>query len=81
MILIPSERLFALDGSGQRTSYDFDGLCEDLRDAFSRNGVCDMWLVNQFTLTVEERLRGDEPSLTEGEIASECPCACRVRLC
>ncbi len=70
MILIPSERLFALDGSGQRTSYDFDGLCEDLRDAFSRNGVCDMWLVNQFTLTVEERLRGDEPSLTEGEIDS-----------
>ena len=67
MILIPEQALFVLGEGGQRQSYDFAGLCADLRAAFEQNGVRDSWLVDQFTLTVEERLRGQSP-MTEGEI-------------
>ena len=67
MILIPEQALFVLGEGGQRQSYDFAGLCADLRAAFERNGVRDSWLVDQFTLTVEERLRGQSP-MTECEI-------------
>ena len=67
MILIPEQALFVLGEGGQRQSYDFAGLCADLRTAFERNGVRDSWLVDQFTLTVEERLRGKSP-MTESEI-------------
>ncbi|MBR6058262.1 MAG: hypothetical protein IKP58_08865 [Victivallales bacterium] len=67
MILIPEQVLFVLGEGGQRESYDFAGLCADLRKAFERNGVRDAWLVDQFTLTVEERLRGESP-MTESEI-------------
>ncbi|MBO7092679.1 MAG: hypothetical protein J6W23_12915, partial [Victivallales bacterium] len=67
MILIPEQALFVLGEGGQRQSYDFAGLCADLRAAFERNGVRDSWLVDQFTLTVEERLRGQSP-MTESEI-------------
>ena len=67
MILIPEQALFVLGEGGQRESYDFAGLCADLRAAFEQNGVRDSWLVDQFTLTVEERLRGQSP-MTESEI-------------
>ena len=67
MILIPEQALFVVGEGGQRESYDFAGLCTDLRKAFECNGVRDSWLVDQFTLTVEERLRGESP-MTEHEI-------------
>lgn len=71
MIFIPEQQIFAVDDDGYKCSLDLDKLNADLREAFLNHGVDDDWLVDQFALTIEEKLRTDaqtEHNLTEQEI-------------
>lgn len=64
MILIPDKPVFARDKFGQQCSFDLRKLNDDLREAFRQHGVVDQWLMDQFALTMEEKLRNETASAT-----------------
>ncbi len=71
MILIPEHPIFTRDEEGQPCSFDLRRFNDDLREAFRRNGVQDAWLVDQFQLSIEEKLRTEtmrDTPLSEQEI-------------
>lgn len=71
MILIPEHPIFTRDENGQKCSFDLRRFNEDLGEAFRLNGVKDSWLVEQFSVSVEEKLRTEtmhSTPLSENEI-------------
>lgn len=59
MILIPEQPIIVQNSIGQSCSFDMHKLNEDLAASFKLHGVNDRWLVDQFALTVEEKLRSE----------------------